>query len=702
MRTAINAALLALLALGGAAIYAALYFANNAKWVVNATLSPASKVFNSSLYPLANAWFQYAGAYNVTYYYMKFMPGWPELYTVGAFAARGASWQGKLEAIGRSGSGVYAIALGNAVQITQSQDAGPYTPLTAPLNWYTVATSRYSVLACAWFNQSGVYVQQLVNFTAEPMRELAQWTFYCGNSTYIEDFSASCKGWGFDTPVSWVKFYTSGKNSVARYDNTTGNPPPSVYLQGQNGWGAVFINVSQWMGPQLASSTYSIEIFMQAAITGSDYIQLNFFIDLNGDGKPDLEVIYYYSVNGRNPVALSSVIYGYALQNRTVLLGTSFPTKTWTPVSLTTYSSGYVVGLAVVIYSPYGNTRGWVDNFRACALPPNVKPYTHGAPNSSVYISLTLSPASPPSLATEVDAYGNTGNVSSDYGYAVAQYWLPQEIPAAGTSISVLGLYIRNSTDAQNNAAFVSVAVDLNGDGKPDREYIYYRTDGAPFAIVSSFISPGSLVCVNTCTNTTQYYFKYLGPMSSGNTYSWNIQLGDIPGAIVGVAFGVVDAAYNGPGTLDDFWVFWDNLSITYSACPPPSGWIAGGNVWVSNNYLLVSGGYAVVPLVSGALTYVANFTGVGTYAVFTSALTPSFGVYWRGSTSGCIFGASPPGSRYVELRPLQGLGDVIIRNAYGNILARFGCQSPAAPAYVGFRAGPGEILKIYLLEAWG
>jgi hypothetical protein len=51
----------------------------------------------------------------VTYYRVKFVPGWPELYTVGYFVPRDPGWSARLEAVGRSGTGQYAIALGGQV-----------------------------------------------------------------------------------------------------------------------------------------------------------------------------------------------------------------------------------------------------------------------------------------------------------------------------------------------------------------------------------------------------------------------------------------------------------------------------------------------------------------------------------------------------------------------------------------------------------
>ena len=79
------------------------------------------------------------------------------------------------------------------------------------------------------------------------------------------------------------------------------------------------------------------------------------------------------------------------------------------------------------------------------------------------------------------------------------------------------------------------------------------------------------------------------------------------------------------------------------------------------------------------ALTCVANFTGVGMYVVFNSSLNVIFSVCLSGSRFKALCGgaSAPRGSLpvawYAELRPLNGLGD-IIRDQYGAVLARYGC----------------------------
>jgi hypothetical protein len=114
------------------------------------------------------------------------------------------------------------------------------------------------------------------------------------------------------------------------------------------------------------------------------------------------------------------------------------------------------------------------------------------------------------------------------------------------------------------------------------------------------------------------------------------------------------------------------------------------------------------MPLITAptrALTYVANFSGVGAYAVFDSSLGVIFGVYLSGSsfTALCGGGSTPlgslPAARYIELRPLNGLDDIIIRDQYGAILARYGCRYTATQQYVGFRGG---FLRVYNVTALG
>jgi hypothetical protein len=273
----------------------------------------------------------------------------------------------------------------------------------------------------------------------------------------------------------------------------------------------------------------------------------------------------------------------------------------------------------------------------------------------------------------------------------------------------------------QNNVAYLSIGVDTNGDGQIDKEYIIYRYDtaGGNGVIVSTYFydpNTGDPVVVCTVSNTgvcattdPRFVVVNAGSMASGGNYQWSYTLYE-QGAVLAVALVAVDATGYRDGAADDFWVYWDDLTIQYSACPPPAGWSAAGSyVWQSYNYLLVTGSAtAYMPLITAptrALTYVANFSGVGTYAVLDSSLNVIFGVSASGSsfTALCGGGSTPlgslPAARYVELRPLNGLGDVIIRDQYGAILARYGCRYTTTPQYVGFRGG---LLRVYRVEAWG
>ena len=740
--------LLALLLLGGVALYAALSFINYARWSVNASLPPVSKNLNTSVYPLAKAWYQYQGEYNVTYYYIKFMPGWPELYTAGIFYGRDPGWSARLEALSRSGNpgDTYAIALGNAVQITPTQDSGPYVPTTVPLVWQNAATSRYSVLARAWFNQGGITAVQLVNFTAEPMSMINRWTFSCGTSAITDGFNYCTSyslSYGWDGASNTTLFtprpyqvVTKGAEAWVEVSSTVGNPRPSLRLlvdgADTDGYGVAALVIDFSTTPLSTESQISIQHLYgyTSGDTRNNIGYLEFLVKLaNGtyvrlylvrDDLGSYSTRIYDVVGGSaqyvctyTTTAVCTAPSGHVV----VRLGTlSFSWTTFFSGSIFQYvGPGQIEKIALVAVD-YGFVTGkWSADFyiywdnlqisgASCSLPSGVSAIASGGQYTAVYPSPSVSPTSAPSLATEVDA-------SSGVGYAVARYWLSQRIPAAGTAVSVWGRYVRDAADAQNNAAFVAVGVDLDGDGVVDREYVYYMVDAASgqrYALVSSFISPGAVVCDQpsggACANTTQFYFKYLGTMSSGSNYQWSVQLGDVPGAVVAVAFGVVDYSGTAAGTANDFWVYWDDLSIRYSACPPPSGWSSTGYVWQSYNYLLVTGGTAYVNTVQNALTYVANFTGVGKYVALTSALADAFGVYWRGSTSGCVYGLNPPPptAKWVELRPLSGLGDVIVRDSAGNILTRYGCQNPPATAYIGFKTAPGEILKVYSLEVWG
>jgi len=202
-----------------------------------------------------------------------------------------------------------------------------------------------------------------------------------------------------------------------------------------------------------------------------------------------------------------------------------------------------------------------------------------------------------------------------------------------------------------------------------------------------------------------RYVATPLGGITPGS-YTFSITL-TAQGAATSVALVVTDASGNDAATLDDFAVEWGPVAVQSYSCPLPPGWYSdsapGAYVWQTNYALFLANGAAVyTSAVDGALTYVANFTGVGKYVALTSTLGEAFGLYLRGSSAGCVYGFYSPLTRWVELRPLAALGDVIARDSAGDVLARFGCSAPPSAQHIGFRAGPGEYLVVRLVEAWG
>jgi hypothetical protein len=741
---------LALLLLGGLAVLAALTFLNVVRLEVNATLPPVSKNLNLSVYPLASARWEASDIYNVTYYGVKFVPGWPELYTVGYFVPRDPGWSARLEAVGRSGTGQYAIALGGQVQITESQNAGPYVPIAGatPLDWRILATQRFSILARAWFSQGGVTAVQLVNFTAEPMAKLYQQTFSCGVSTFSEPFNycspvSYSYGWDGASNTTLINLpyqvVTYGPEAWVEVSSNVGNPRPSLRTlvdgagSGSYGVAALVIDVSSLS--LTTQATISIQ-HLYGVVSGDTRNNLA-YIELQVR-RPDGSVVYLYLArdDGSGSTRVYNVMSGAALYmcdynigsgasgcpagHMVVRLGSlSSSWATFFSGSVYPYvGDGTIEKIALVAVDRASAPGKWYADFYVywdnlaisgyrCSLPGAVSVYTRGQPNTGVFIDGGTSPTSPPSLATEVDAYGGSGSPSADWGAAIAIYQLPSPVPAFGTAVSVWGRYVRDAGDGQNNVAYLSIGVDTNGDGQVDKEYIIYRYDVSSYsgAIVSAFFRSGGnpvYVCTvdsaGTCTTADpRFVVVNAGSMASGGNYQWSYTLYD-QGAVVAVAFTAVDASYYASGTANDFWVYWDDLTIQYSACPPPAGWsVAGSYVWQSYTYLLVTGSAtAYMPLITAptrALTYVANFSGVGTYAVFDSSLGVIFGVSASGSsfTALCGGGSTPlgslPAARWVELRTLSGLGDIIIRDQYGAILARYGCRYTAARSTWGLEA---------------
>jgi hypothetical protein len=756
---------LALLLLGGLTVLAALTFLNVVRLEVNVTLPPVSKNLNLSVYPLASARWEASDIYNVTYYGVKFVPGWPELYTVGYFVPRDPGWSARLEAVGRSGTGQYAIALGGQVQITEIQNAGPYVPIAGatPLDWWILATQRFSILARAWFSQGGTTAVQLVNFTAEPMAKLYGQTFSCGVSALSEPFiycSPVSYSYGWDGASNTTlinlpyQVVTYGPEAWVEVSSTVGNPRPSLRTlvdgAASDGYGVAALVIDVSSLSLTTQATISIQHLY--GVVGTDTRNNLAYIELQVR-RPDGSVVYLYLArdDGSGVTRVYDVmggaaqyVCGYSIGSgasgcpaghMVVRLGDlSSSWATFFSGSVYPYVGyGTIEKIALVAVDLYSASGKWNVDFYVywdnlaisgyrCSLPGAVSVYTRGQPFTNVFIDAHTSSITPPSLATEVDAYGGSGNPSADWGAAIAIYRLPSPVSAFNTPVSVWCRYVRDASDAQNNVAYLSIGVDADGDGQVDKEYIIYRYDVSPpysGAIVSAFFrdSGGNPVYVCTvdsagsCTAADPRFVvvNYGGSMLNGGAWQFYHRLYE-QGAIVAVAFVAVDASGYASGTADDFWVYWDDLSIGYSACPPPTGWsVAGSYVWQSYTYLLVSGSAAAYkPLITAptrALTYVANFTGVGAYAVFDSSLNVIFGVSVSGSsfTALCGGGSTPlgslPAARYVELRPLNGLGDIIIRDQYGTILARYGCRYTATPQYVGFRGG---LLRVYNVTAFG
>ncbi|MFZ8812053.1 MAG: hypothetical protein ACO2PN_28625 [Pyrobaculum sp.] len=736
---------LALLLLGGFALLAALTFLNVVRLEVNATLPPVSKNLNTSVWPLADARWAPSDIYNVTYYGVRFVPGWPELYTVGYFVPRDPGWSARLEVVGRSGAGQYAISLGGQVQITESQDAGPPVPIAGatPLDWQILATQRFSILARAWFSQGGATAVQLINFTAEPMSRLYEQTFSCPVSTFSEQFnycfSASVSLLSLPRhvvtlgPDAWVS--VSGGTVYLRVD---GPPSPSPY-----GVASLVIDMSS-----LGFSTHSTIsmrhlygrerrdtrnnlVYIQIQVRRPDGSVVYLYL-ARDDGSS--ETTHVYDVMGGAARYVCNYIVGAGgsgcpaghIVVRLGALSTSW--ATFFSGSVYPYVGyGTIEKIALVAVDHRGTPgRGdddyyvyWTDlvaSGHGCSLPGAVSVYTRGQPNTNVFIDANTSPTSPPSLATQVDAHGASNNPSADWGAAIAVYRLPSPVPAYGTAVSVWGRYVRDAGDARNNVAYLSIGVDTDGDGQVDREHIIYRYDtvSSNGAIVSAFFRSGGTpvyVCTvdsaGTCTPADpRFVVVNAGSMTSGGNYQWSYTLYE-QGAVAAVAFVATDNHGYASGTADDFWVYWDDLTIEHSACPPPAGWSVDGRyAWQSYSYLLVTGSAtAYRGLVDGALTYVAELSGVGMYAVFDSSLNAIFGVSASGSSLTALCGAvstplgSLPAARYVELRPLNGLGDIIVRDQYGAILARYSCRYTAAPQYVGFGGG---LLKVHNVTALG
>ena len=681
-----GALLLASLAVVGA--LAAVTITNVSEWLVLAVKPPVWKSWNTSLHPVVSgAWFE-SGGLNVTYYRLLFVPGWPEEYVVGC-VANSSPAVARFEKVSESGSGTYSIYLGGQLQLSNYQGAGPSVPLPADILWSSTASSRYSVLAWLVY-RPGPTARQLVNFTAEPMSLLYSASRACTAGSFSDDFSGACVPvqYSFGESIPNNRTYVT-PGGVVSVDSDYGNPAPSLYTGSQGGYASLFIDYSS--SPFSASASLAFQYFFRASLQDDDYLEVNFFIDLDGDGSPDLEVIYYGSGGGTTPYPMAPVIYGGSLPVLArVAPGFTNRANVWYTVSISqVYPTGVVVGVAFTAYSYRGVTKIWWDNvsFRRCANPSYLGAATSGGSVTMVYVDDVSSPSSPPSVAAEVDARC-AGNASTCYGLSAAVYdvaaRLGYPVAASGFSFSVAGLYIKNATDARNNVAYVSVGVDSDGDGYVDTEYIFYRNDTAE--------GPGWIAPVFPTTTTVHRY--YLGDMSPGGSYTWS---GSLPrgqqGSVLYVALAAVDASGDAPGTADDFWVFWDDLALSYYVCDPlPPGWG-------------VSGGRVYRDLIQGGISYAASFTGSYPYGFyfFDADLNPVFGVRVESASSyrvvcgGSSHALTATGVQWVDMRLLASVYEAVLRDSYGAILQRYSCAAPAAASYVGF-----EDVDSFTLNVWG
>jgi len=680
---------------------------NASLWGVWARESLLVKLGNSSILPVSSAPWAPKDGLNVTTYSLSFVPGWVEEYTVGSLAPRLPGLQASLHREASWGSGSYWIYLNGSLQLSTTQSSGPPVATPASIVWRSQASSAYWVLATARYNASTAQVAQYINFSAQPMSLLSSASYSCSAYTRSDDFATACvpTQYIFSTSLPNNRTYVSGGGTVYQ-DPSAGNPAPSLYTESQKGYAAFFLDYSAQ--PFSASAPFSFQYFFRASLQDTDYIQLHFFLDTNGDGSPDLEVIYYGSGGGTSPLPLAPVIYGRNLSYvAQPMPGFVNKANVWTTVSISqVYSTGAVVGLALAAWSQTGVVKAWWDNvyFQRCANPSYIGAYTRGYEYTMVYIDDTRSPSTPPSVATEVDAYASTGNPVSDYGVSAAVYDVASRwgnVPAANFSFTVKGLFTKGKNDGNNDVAYVAVGVDTSGDGVADVEYIFYRyLVSSPYsgAIVSVLASPGTVVCTvgsdGSCAPSDPARFKVfnLGTLSNNTAYSWS---GSVPanqtGNIVSVAFAATDGSYYGNGLIGDVWVWWDDFTVTYRVCTPfPEGWSVGGSTFYR-------------PLVPGAVVYAGSFTGDGGFYLLDSSLQPLLGARRSGTDYYARCGASEayigsfPGAYWVDVRPLAGLWEVILRDSGGGILARYGCAPAGSPSYVGFTGVEG-----FEFRAWG
>ncbi|MEM4492520.1 MAG: hypothetical protein QXJ71_02005, partial [Pyrobaculum sp.] len=615
------------------------------------------------LWPLLSWSSASAQGYNVTTLTLKAMPNWPEQYDVASLAANMSGWSASLNKTLEIFSGDYRVYLGGVLQLSPTQSSGQPVALPAALGWYVNTQSPGVVEANATLFGQRRCTSPLLRLAVSPMALAASKTFQCTTSQAVDNYNTyntvvSCRYWDFERSFPYNRTVTY-QSSISLSSSKKFNGTRSLFFDITQDWGyAVFyIDVRQWLGVVPASASFSIYINPNKRPDASRYYQVSFFIDRDGDGKPDLELIYYARRGGY--IQLSPLL-GFST---TTTVGGTFNVKAgkWRQFTLSSiYPTGHLVGIALSSSGKADADVYW-DSMKLCpqsyfSNAPYATVVADGWTSTGVYIDTQRSPTTPPSLALEVDAADNTGDVLADYGIAAFIYnvtkWLGAPIPAYGTSIAVKVLYQRDVKDVRNNVYYMSLGVDTNGDGTVDKEVVYYTPDTAvgPGVVVSLYFTNSTgdplVVCTvdtaGNCAVTNSTIFAAY-KITSFNTTTIAPQL---PGAVLYIGLAAVDAMGYSDGAVDDFWVFWDDLTVTYSACGLPAGWGASGRyAWQSYGYLLVTGNAVVnTSLVSGGLTYISNFTGSGLYAVFDPLLSPIFGVYKSGSSfSAYCLGSSTP-----------------------------------------------------------
>jgi hypothetical protein len=102
-----------------------------------------------------------------------------------------------------------------------------------------------------------------------------------------------------------------------------------------------YIDVARWLGRVSASAAFSVWIYPEKKPDKNHWYWVSFFIDVDGDGRPDKEVIYY--AEGGRYVGVGGYL-GFTTQ--TEVKGT-FGVKAgaWRQFQLSSiYPSGYLVG----------------------------------------------------------------------------------------------------------------------------------------------------------------------------------------------------------------------------------------------------------------------------------------------------------------------------------------------------------------------